>query len=91
MTEYIEREAAITKIREEGVYGSGYSNHEREDDVVDMIESIPVADVRPERYARKIKFYNEPWSGKKFTTCTVCGGKVGPRDEFCKHCGAKFE
>jgi len=44
--EYIDREAAITKIREEGVYGSGYSNEEREDNVVDMIESIPAADVR---------------------------------------------
>ena len=50
MAEYIEREAAITKIREEGVYGSGYSNQEREDNVVDMIESIPAADVRPVKW-----------------------------------------
>lgn len=47
MAEHIEREAAIAKIREEGVYGSGYSNEEREDNVVDMLTSIPAADVRP--------------------------------------------
>lgn len=45
MDEYISREAAIAKIREEGIYGSGYSNEEREDNVVDMITSIPAADV----------------------------------------------
>jgi len=55
MAEYIEREAAITKIREEGVYGSGYSNQEREDNVVDMIESIPAADVRPVVLCRDCK------------------------------------
>ena len=47
MAEYIDRQATISKIREEGVYGSGYSNEEREDNVVDMIASIPAADVRP--------------------------------------------
>lgn len=45
MDEYVSREAAIAKIREEGVYGSGYSNEEREDNVVDMITSIPASDV----------------------------------------------
>lgn len=52
MDEYISRKDAIAKIREEGVYGSGYSNEEREDNVVDMIESVPAADVRPARYGK---------------------------------------
>lgn len=47
MAEYIDREAAIAMIRENGVRGSGWSDQEREDDVIDMIESIPAADVRP--------------------------------------------
>lgn len=47
--------------------------------------------VRPVRNARKIKFYNNPWTERKFTTCAACYGKVGPHDKFCKHCGAKFE
>lgn len=47
MDEYVSRQDVITTIRENGVYGSGYSNEEREDNVVDMIESVPAADVRP--------------------------------------------
>lgn len=47
--------------------------------------------VRPVINARKIKFYNNPWTDRKFTTCAACHGKVGPHDKFCKHCGAKFE
>lgn len=91
MDDYVRRDDVIEKIRVDGILGSGYSNEERENDVISMIESIPASDVRPERYAQKIKFYNEPWSGKKFTTCTACQGKVGPRDKFCKLCGAKFQ
>lgn len=60
-------------------------------DAYQFIKNFPAADVRPERYARKTKFFNEPWTGSKFTTCTACYGKVGPHDKFCKHCGAKFE
>ena len=45
MAEYIDREALIKKIRDEGILGSGYSNDEREDDVIDMICSEPVVDV----------------------------------------------
>lgn len=91
MDDYVRRGDVVEKIRYEGIYGSGYSNEEREDDVVGMIDSVESADVRPERYARKVKFYNEPWTGNKFTTCTACYGKVGPHDKFCKHCGAKFQ
>ena len=47
--------------------------------------------VRPVRSAKKIKFYNDPWTERKFTTCAACHWKVGPHDKFCKHCGAKFE
>lgn len=50
-----------------------------------------MGDVRPVRNARKIKFYNNPWTGRKFTTCAACHEKVGPHDKFCKHCGVKFE
>lgn len=56
--ECIEREAAIAMIRENGVRGSGWSNQEREDDVVDMIESIPAADVRPVVTCADCKYNN---------------------------------
>lgn len=37
---YILVEDAVQTIRNNGVYGSGYSDSEREDDVVDMIERV---------------------------------------------------
>ena len=39
--EYIKLEDAIKIIRENGIYGSGYSDEEREDDVIRMLESLP--------------------------------------------------
>ena len=38
MKEYIELGAAIKKIRDEGIYGEGHSDEERENDVIRMIE-----------------------------------------------------
>ena len=45
MKEYIELGAAIKKIRDEGIYGEGYSGEERENDVIRMLEQLPAADV----------------------------------------------
>lgn len=85
MDEYIKREKAIEAIDESlkrvFIVPVGKS----------IMDKVPAADVRPERYAKKVKFFNDPWTLEKFTTCTACDGKVGPRDKFCKHCGAKFE
>lgn len=52
MSEYISREAAISKIRDEGVLGGDYDAYEREEDVVDTLKSIPAADVAPVRHGR---------------------------------------
>lgn len=59
--------------------------------LLDKIESIPAADVRLVVHARPVKFFNDPWTGKKYTTCSACDGKIGPKDNFCKHCGAMME
>ena len=45
MSDYISREAAISKIRDEGVLGGDYDAYEREEDVVNTLKSIPAADV----------------------------------------------
>lgn len=37
---YIRVEDAAKMIRDNGVYGAGYSDKEREEDVIDMIESV---------------------------------------------------
>ena len=40
MDEYIKLSDAIKIIREEGVCGEGYSDKEREDDVINMLERL---------------------------------------------------
>lgn len=90
MDEYIKREklaaalsACETQMNRLGILVCQF--------IKSTINAIPAADVRPERYAKKVKFFNDPWTGRMFTTCTACDGKVGQHDKFCKHCGAKFE
>jgi rubrerythrin len=96
MDEYINRKDAIAKIREEGIYGSGYSDSEREENVIDMIECVPAADVWP---VVKAEWYGEGdgyadgelvydmWS------CPICGKRFEEWEEkpdwnFCPNCGA---
>lgn len=43
MSDLISRKALIEKIRKYGICGSGYSDEERINDVIDMIESEPTA------------------------------------------------
>lgn len=82
MDEYISRKDAIAKIREEGVYGSGYSNEEREDNVVDMLTSIPAADVRP---VVRGKWFQNGYSIR----CSECGYDMPfAVRNFCPNCGA---
>lgn len=45
--EYIKLVDAIETIRENGVYGEGHSDEERENDVISMLEALPAADVAP--------------------------------------------
>jgi hypothetical protein len=93
MDEYISRKDAIAKIREEGVYGSGYSNEEREDNVVDMIESVPAADVRPVVKAvwKHVQWVvDEEWQegGYWISRCSNCSMPYHTETPFCPHCGA---
>ena len=53
-----------------------------------MVEGIPAADVRPVVYADPVRIFNDPYTGRMFTTCSRCTGKISPKDKFCKHCGA---
>lgn len=48
-------------------------------------------DGRAERpIAVAVKFFNDPYTGKLFTTCSRCDGKISPKDNYCKHCGAEM-
>ena len=90
MAEYIEREAAIKKIREEGVRGEGYADSEREDDVVNMLEAIPAADVATVVHGR---WY---WAEDCHCKCSVCGQyatvkRVVIKTNYCPNCGARMD
>lgn len=41
-------------------------------------------------FAERVKIFDDPWTGRRYTTCSRCQGKVGPHDRFCKHCGRRF-
>lgn len=81
--EYIDRQAAIEKIRYQGIYGSGYSNEEREDDVVDMIDSIPAADVRPVVYCKDCKWTETDGMEDPAIYCKKWDRWEMPPDGFC--------
>ena len=40
--------------------------------------------------AERLRIFSDPWSGIKYLSCSVCEGRIGPEDRYCKHCGAKF-
>ena len=81
--EYIERNKAIDACF------NGWNNNAH--DCAENIRAIPAADVRPVVHARPVKIFNDPWTGKMFTTCSACDGKIGHKDNFCKHCGADMK
>lgn len=49
-----------------------------------------LANCRAIKYAEPVKIFNDPYSGRLFTTCSLCMGRISPKDKFCKHCGANL-
>lgn len=78
--EYIERGQAINVFKT--FYGASLRV------MLEALEEEHAADVRPVVHARPVKIFDNPWTGKMFTTCSACDGKIGPKDKFCKHCAA---
>lgn len=97
MAEYIERQAAINKIRyRERTYGcvrNTYSN---------VIKNLPAADVAPVVHGYWKPIYPDKILGRqnraKYYECSVCGGTLsdevyshGLDFNFCPNCGAKMD
>ena len=59
--------------------------------VMEYIKQIPAADVVEVVHGSPVKVFEDPWTGKMFTTCSRCDGKISPKDKWCKHCGAKID
>ena len=90
MAEYIERGAAINLIRTEGVYGEGYSDEERENDVISMLESLPATNVVEVVHGRW-----ESYPSHAYRRCTACKvefdkPRFNIRANYCPNCGAKM-
>jgi uncharacterized protein YlaI len=95
MDDYISRDEAIEKIRYEGIYGSGFSDKEREDDVVDMIWSIPAADVKPVVRGKWIDegTFADNNNAHAYMCSNCCSHVIEYPEEikdqhFCYNCGA---
>lgn len=86
MDDFISREALLKKLLmpEEGTM-------EFSADVLDAIMEAPAVDAQPVKHSRAVKIYDNPYTGKLFTTCLRCAQKISPKDAWCKHCGAKMD
>lgn len=85
MSDLISRSEAIKTIRNHGIYGSGYSDSERENDVIDMLESVPTVEAKPVVYGEWQKYT----ISKLFThTCNICHCDVNEKTPYCPWCGA---
>lgn len=88
-SKYISRDAAISKIRDQGVLGGDYDAYEREEDVVDMLNSIPAADVVE---VVRGKWLPSDIPDSILDKCSECGFDTGAFTfHYCPNCGAKMD
>lgn len=99
MNDYISRQAAIEKIKEEGVLGDEHSDIERENDVIKMLNYIPAADVQPIKRGRWfLRGGNWCCSACNRKTLLTLESNIGGckeygtvKTDYCPNCGAKME
>jgi hypothetical protein len=91
----IDADALIKTIRLQGMLGDCHSGAEREDDVVDMIESAPTIEPPQGEWLMTI-VWDRGIEKEVEEKCSLCGRRVyrydtQPQDEWCPTCGAKME
>ena len=96
MTEYIDKEA----LKES--FWASCNNCLSEDDIADLIDEMPAADVAPVVHG---KWIDKGWDGDfswridgrgnswHIFECSNCGSKLcgAPKTKFCPNCGAKMD
>ena len=96
---YIKLNDAIDIIRQNGIYGSGYSDSERENDVIEMLESLPtynfdnIGHWKSTTYTQCVGFKdgNPIYKPVLAHKCSECGKIAHAKHNFCKACGVKME
>ncbi len=100
MKEYIEREAAISYIKDnqcKHCSDIGLCGKCAVLTAVKLFESIPAADVVEVRHGKWVVSRTDfGWNCSEFPThckCTLCGREVPyqDRDNYCPNCGAKMD
>jgi hypothetical protein len=95
--EYIEREAAVMKIREWFWSAPGVHPKLDRDAAEEILFAIPAADVAPARHGKWIVSRTDyGWNSAEFPTrskCDQCGREVPyqDRDNYCPACGARMD
>ena len=89
----ISLDEAIARIKDDGILGSGYSDDERMDDVIDMLESCHIVDAVEVVHGRwqwlgPYRYIDDGVIG----TCSVCKERVRLfATNYCPYCGAKMD
>lgn len=101
MEVYIKLSDAVNAIRANGVYGEGYSNEERENDVINTLESLPCFEFNTDKsghwrstsYDECVGFSNgKPISKAIFAyECSECGKIAHAKHNYCKACGIRMD
>ena len=74
---------AIARIKDDGILGSGYSDDERMDDVIDMLESCHVVD------AVEVVHGNWVYYSTSMQECSNCKRHTARHKfKYCPYCGA---
>ena len=84
----ISREALLEEIAHGKNKPEIYDGAQEADWIMDCITMSPAVDAQPVKHSRAVKIYDNPYTGKLFTTCLRCAQKISPKDAWCKHCGA---
>ena len=82
MTEYIDREAALMKLMQDGCSAKNLQS----------ISDMPVADVAPVRHGRWVE--KEKYTFGIMYDCSLCENRIldtGHPWHYCPNCGAKMD
>lgn len=98
MTEYIEREALLSKLTFENgrripeVDVDNFPTTVAIRDVKKLIRELPAADVAPVVHGERLKVETDYLTRDLLKRCSVCGYVgVKPHGNYCQSCGAKMQ